>query len=243
MSHDNSLRSFRAAKRKKSRTVSLLTTDANVCSFVASVILPRATNRAFLERSILMSKTKYVSTNSYPGGTFALSSSIKSNAGKTFRISFSIAFRQKSVPVFLLIAIAWATLFGSSNPYLWVTDQYFVLTFFLRIRSRFLSTNGTHHRKAGSLISCLSRRIPQLGPYKRLSGLPKVPKYLSRPSIRLTGASLLSSFSVSGQSWLSSMHLPLGLHCLSFHGRRFPASLATVDLRRLFASIYTRQLG
>ena len=118
MSQESNSKSFRAAKRKKSLTVSLLTTDANVSSLVGSVILPRATNLAFRVRSIFMSNTKYVSTKVYPGGMFASSPSMKSNAGNTFRISFSIAFLQKSVPVLLSICNASDTLFGSSNPYL-----------------------------------------------------------------------------------------------------------------------------
>ena len=155
ISHDKSSISLRAAKRKKSLTVSLLTTDANVSSFVVSVMFPLATNLALRVRSILMSKTKYyVSTNSYPGGTLASSPSINSNAGKTLRISFSIAFFQKSVSVLLSISNACATLFGSFRPYLCEVDQYLDLIFF-KIRSLFLRMKGTHQRNAGSCVKLL----------------------------------------------------------------------------------------
>ena len=89
----------------------------------------------------------------YPTGILSLS--LNSNAAITFFISFSIASRQKSVPVFASIASASLTDLGNSMPYLWVFFQYRDATFPI-MRSRRRKTFCTHQAKAGSETSLLA---------------------------------------------------------------------------------------
>ena len=71
------------------------------------------------------------------------------NTMQTFCISFCIASRQRVVFVSLSISKARLTVFGISNPNLWVVLWYRQLTA-ARILSFFVMTYGTHQEKAGS---------------------------------------------------------------------------------------------
>ena len=76
-------------------------------------------------------------------------------AMRTFCISFCIASRQRVVFVLSSISMARLTVFGISNPNLWVVLWYRQLTA-ARILSFFLVTYRTHQEKAGSLSIPLS---------------------------------------------------------------------------------------
>ena len=98
--------------------------------------------------SIFMVKIMWHCIHWYPGGNFSLSSKVL-KAMQTFCISFCIASRQRVVFVSLSISKARLTVFGISNPNLWVVLWYQRLTA-TRICSFFFVTYGTHQEKAGS---------------------------------------------------------------------------------------------
>jgi len=120
-------------------------------SVCGSVQCPPVTKCALQTKlTIFMSKIIWQVICLYPIGN--ASSSLNSNADRTFFISLLIASLQNDVSIFWSISKDCWTDLGNSIPYSWVRLQYFVFVFFslLMIQFHFWLTYWTHHLKAGS---------------------------------------------------------------------------------------------
>jgi hypothetical protein len=123
--------SFNPATRNASRTLLRDTTLEYVIDPGASVVCPPATNRALRVKSIFTSNITWHRISWYPiiDGSLPARAclgdtpSAAVQATFTLSISFPRAFRKNSVPIWLSIARASATVFGNIMPNLWAVCQ------------------------------------------------------------------------------------------------------------------------
>ena len=118
---------------------------------------PPPTSRAFLLKfsPILISNTIWYLICWYPGGRYSLLPSYDLNAGRTFFISYIMAFHHNVSPFYLSISMFSLTVCGMRSPYLCVFCQKF-LSVLDMILSIFLITFFIHHANSGSFMIWLS---------------------------------------------------------------------------------------